>query len=146
MIIGAHVMVQSSNDAADKAFFKDVLKLPNVDAGQGFLLFGVPPTEIAVHEGSSGAHELFLMCRNIEAFLADMKKRGIAHTAAQNQGWGILSQVTLPGGGRLGVYQPLHKRPAQSAAKKTARTAAKRPAKTAAKTRKKASKRRTKRR
>lgn len=142
MIIGAHVMVQSSNDVADKAFFKDVLKLPNVDAGGGFLLFGVPPTEIAVHEGRGGAHELFLMCENIESFLAEMSKRGISSTPAQNQGWGILSQITLPGGGALGVYQPLHKRPKAVAAKK-AKPAAKRPARKAAK---KKTKKRAKRR
>src|SRR5690348_76709 len=116
MIIGAHVMVQSSNDAADKKFFSEVLKLPSVDAGGGFLLYAVPPSEIAIHEGSGGAHELFLMCDDIEDFVSDMRGRGLSITDARNHGWGIMSQLTLPGGGRLSVYQPLHKRPAAKAA------------------------------
>lgn len=129
MIIGAHVMVQSANDAADQAFFRDVLKLPSVDAGDGFLLFGVPPAEIAIHERGNGGHELFLMCEDIEDFLGQMGARGIAHTPAMNRGWGILAQITLPGGGALSVYQPLHKRPAQPGAKRRAKKTARRPAK-----------------
>jgi hypothetical protein len=111
MIIGAHVMIQSSNDAADKKFFSEVLKMPSVDAGGGFLLYAVPPSEIAIHEGSGSAHELYLMCDNVETFVAAMKKRDLACTPPQNHGWGILTQLTLPGGGKLGVYQPLHQRP-----------------------------------
>ena len=131
MIIGAHVMIQSGDDAADKAFLRDVLRFPNVDAGNGFLIFAVPSAEIAVHEGSAdGHHELFLMCDDVEAFIDDMKDRDIACTPAQNQGWGIITQVTLPGGGKLGVYQPQHKRPKPTAvrssgAKRKARKAAK---------------------
>lgn len=145
MIIGAHVMIQSGNDEADKAFFRDALKMPNVDAGGGFLLFAVPPTEIAVHGGSNGSHELYLMCDDVARFIADMSARGLSATPAQNQGWGIVTQLTLPGGGKLGVYQPLHKRPqavgsagaaapkgkARKAAKKTAKKAARKPAKKA---------------
>jgi hypothetical protein len=145
MIIGAHVMIQSSNDQADKGFFKDVLKMPSVDAGGGFLLFGVPPTEIAVHGGSNGSHELYLMCDDVAKFISDMKARGLTATPAQNQGWGIVTQLTLPGGGELGVYQPQHKRPkapgadrAAAAPKRKARTVAKKPArKTAARAAKK---------
>jgi hypothetical protein len=90
------------------------------------------------------------MCEDIGDFLAEMATRGVAHTAAQNRGWGILSQITLPGGGRLGVYQPLHKRPAHLAAAKRARKkTAKRTAKKAVKKKvgkKKVAKRRAKRR
>lgn len=111
MLIGAHVMIQSSNDAADKKFFTDVLKLSSVDAGGGFLLYGVPPTEVAVHGGTNGHHELLFMCKDVNAFVADMKKRGVSTTAPQNQGWGIVTQVTLPSGSTLGVYQPQHPRP-----------------------------------
>ncbi len=146
MIIGAHVMVQSTNDAADKEFFRDVLRLPNVDAGGGFLLFGVPPAEIAVHEGAGGAHELFLMCEDIDVFLSDMKTRGIAHTSAQNLSWGILSQITLPGGGRLGVYQPLHKRPASMSVNRPRKTAKPPARKTKPRKAKAKAKRRAKRR
>ena len=112
MIIGAHIMVQSTNDVADQAFLTNVLKLGSVDAGGGFMIFGVPPAEIAVHgSDKNGAHELFLMCEDIEDFIAMMREQDIAYTAPRNQGWGTLTHITLPGGGTLGVYQPHHKRP-----------------------------------
>jgi hypothetical protein len=118
MIIGAHIMVQSTNDAADQAFLTNVLKLSSVDAGGGFLIFGVPPAEIAVHgSDKNGAHELFLMCEDIEDFIAMMREQDIAYTAPRDQGWGTLTQITLPGGGTLGVYQPHHKRPKSVASK-----------------------------
>ena len=119
MIVGAHIMIQSSNYDADKAFFRDMLRLPSVDAGDGFLLFGVPPSEIAVHEGKDATHELFLMCDDVEDFIEQMTARDVACTEAMNRGWGILTQVTLPGGGKLGVYQPLHKRPKAKGARST---------------------------
>lgn len=158
MIIGTHMMVQSADEAADKAFFRDILKLPHVDAGDGFLLFAIPPSEIAIHEGSGSSHEMFLMCEDIEEFLAEMSEHGIAATPAQNQGWGILSQITLPGGGKLSVYQPQHERPEFGGAKrarrakraKRAKKAARRAAKNAGgrkiAKKKKAAKRRAKRR
>ena len=142
MIIGAHIMIQSTNDAADKAFLTNILKLSSVDAGGGFLIFGVPPAEIALHESDkNGAHELFLMCEDIEDFVAMMRVKDIAYTTPQNRGWGTMTQITLPGGGALGVYQPHHKRPKPvsvktAAKKKTAKkkkTAAKKPVKKAAK-------------
>ena len=111
MIIGAHVMVQSNNKEADKAFFRDILQFPNVDAGNGFLLFAAPATEIAIHEGSSETHELFLMCEDVDEFIADMRGRDVFCSPAQNRGWGIITHMTLPGGGRLSVYEPLHARP-----------------------------------
>jgi hypothetical protein len=112
MIIGAHIMVQSRNDKADQKFLTDVLKLSSVDNGGGFLIFGVPPAEIAVHASDKNdAHELFFMSDDIAGFVAEMKKRGIACTAPANRGWGTMTQLTLPGGGKLGVYQPHHKRP-----------------------------------
>ena len=112
MIIGAHVMLQSRNEKADKAFLADVLRLKSVDAGEGFLIFALPPSEVAVHESDKNdVHQLFLMCDDIQAFAADMKKRDIAITAPANRGWGTLAEVTLPGGGKLGVYQPHHARP-----------------------------------
>lgn len=126
MIIGAHVMIQSRDDAADKAFFTDVLKLSSVDAGGGFLIFGVPPTEVAVHESErNDVHQLYLMCEDIADFVAQMGRRGIAFTPPSHQGWGTLSEITLPGGGRLGVYQPHHPRPKHPARRAASKTAAK---------------------
>ena len=79
MIIGAHIMLQSRNDKADKAFLSDVLKFTSVDAGGGFLIFGLPPAEVAVHANDKNdVHQLYLMCDDIEAFVADMKQRGIS--------------------------------------------------------------------
>jgi hypothetical protein len=112
MIIGAHIMLQSRDDAADKAFLRDVLGLSWVDEGDGFLIFALPPSEVAVHESDSNdVHQLYLMCDDIGAFTAEMKTRGIAATPPQFRGWGTLTEITLPGGGKLGVYQPHHKRP-----------------------------------
>jgi hypothetical protein len=133
MIIGAHIMVQSMNDKADQAFLTEVLKLKSVDAGDGFLIFGVPPAEVAVHAGGKNdSHELFFMCDDIEDFVAMMDEKGIAYTPPANRGWGTMTQLTLPGGGKLGVYQPHHKRPkhtipkaTKKAAKKTKKTAKK---------------------
>ena len=125
MIIGAHVMLQSMNDAADMAFLTQVLKLKSVDAGNGFLIFGVPPAEVAVHgSDQNGVHELFFMVEDIGDFVELMEENDIAYTQPANRGWGTLTEVTLPGGGKLGVYQPHHKRPKHPAAKAPAKKAA----------------------
>jgi hypothetical protein len=115
VIIGAHIMLQSKDEAADKAFLADVLGLKSVDAGQGFLIFGIPPAEVAVHESDrNDVHQLFFMCDDMEVFAADMTARGIAFLPPRNQGWGTLTEITLPGGGKLGVYEPHHARPKHS--------------------------------
>src|SRR5678816_2527925 len=105
MIIGAHIQIQSINDKADQAFLAEVLKLGSVDAGGGFLIFGGGPAEVAIHEaGENGVHELYFMCDDIETFAGDMRARGVSCTAPMNRGWGTMMEVTLPGGGRIGVY------------------------------------------
>src|SRR5262245_24413746 len=102
MINGAHCIIYSSNSETDRDFFKDVLNLPNVDVGGGWLLFGLPPSEIAVHPAdASGKHELYLMCPDVEAFVTEMERRGIGCTEVKDQGWGLLTQLTLPGGGTI---------------------------------------------
>src|SRR5262245_33166667 len=112
MLTGAHAIIYSSNADADRAFFRDVLKLENVDVGGGWLIFALPPAEVAVHPAQDNdRHELYLMCADVAAFVADMKKRGIACSAVQDERWGLLTQLTLPGGGKIGVYQPRHPRP-----------------------------------
>ncbi len=112
MISGAHVIIYSTDAEADRAFLRDVLGLPNVDAGDGWLIFGLPASEVAVHpsEGDTG-HELYLLTDNIEAFAEALEGRGIACTPRRDMGWGILTTLSLPGGGTLGVYQPRHPRP-----------------------------------
>jgi hypothetical protein len=144
MIIGAHSIIYSTHPDADRAFLRDVLRLTNVEVGDGWLIFGLPPAEVAVHPSSENdVHEFYLMCDDVEAFVANMKTHDIACGAVQDQGWGVLTQITLPGGGKLGVYQPRHARPKPIGGKIPRRKAARRGSKTAAKT---AARRRTRKR
>ncbi len=112
MIVGAHAIIYSTNADADRAFLRDVLGFPHADAGGGWLIFGLPPSEVAVHPGEhNDRHELYLMCDDVDAFIADMGRRQVTCGPIQNLGWGKLTALTLPGGGKLGVYQPRHARP-----------------------------------
>ena len=112
MIHGAHAIVYSRKPEADRAFFRDVLGLPHVDVGQGWLIFGLPPSEVAVHPSrKNNLHELYLMCDDVSALIGKMKKRRIKCTAAKDQGYGVVTTITLPGGGKLGAYEPRHARP-----------------------------------
>ncbi len=117
MIIGAHSAIHSTNPDADRAFLRDVLGLTHVDVGDGWLIFGLPPSEVAVHPSDrNDVHEFYLMCDDIEAFVAKMKERDVACGPVQDRGWGLLSELSLPGGGKLGVYEPRHARPAPMSA------------------------------
>jgi len=112
MINGAHVVLYSTDPDADRAFLRDVLGLPHVDAGGGWLIFGLPPSEVAVHPAESGGrHELYLMCEDVDGFVAAATARAVACSEVQDRGWGRLTAITLPGGGELGVYEPRHERP-----------------------------------
>ena len=112
MISGAHVIIYSKDTDADRAFLRDIVELTHVDVGGGWLIFGLPPSEVAVHPAEDGGgHELYLMCDDIGRFCEQMALHGLSTTTVQNAGWGLLTQVTLPGGGKLGVYQPRHARP-----------------------------------
>ena len=112
MISGAHSIIYSTNPEADRGFLRDVIGLPHVDVGGGWLIFGLPPSEVAVHPSDkNNVHEFYLMCDDVEVFVADMKRRQIVCDAVQDEGWGLLTHVTLPGGGKVGVYQPRHARP-----------------------------------
>jgi hypothetical protein len=122
MITGAHSILYSTNADADRAFLRDVLGFPGVDAGEGWLIFGLPPAEVAVHPGDNDVHELYLMCDDVESLVATLRGHDVACEPPQDRGWGILTGVTLPGGGKLGIYQPRHARPApMGASKKPAR-------------------------
>jgi hypothetical protein len=112
MINGAHSIIYSKNPEADRTFLRDVLGLPGVDVGHGWLIFGLPPAEVAVHPGDENdVHELYLMCDDVAALVADLTARNFACGPVLNRGWGLLTQVSLPGGGRLGIYEPRHARP-----------------------------------
>jgi hypothetical protein len=122
MIIGAHSIIYSKSPTADRAFLRDVLGFPSVDAGEGWLIFGLPPAEVAVHPSDKNdVHELYLMCDDVHALVAQMTARNVACRPVQDQGWGLLTQVTLPGGGKLGIYQPRHARPKPMVARQAKR-------------------------
>ena len=113
MITGAHSIIYSTDAEADRACLRDVLKLTNVDVGHGWLIFGLPPAEVAVHPSdSNGMYEFYLMCDDLDAVIAELKKKRIACEPVQDLPYGLLTKLTLPGGGKLGVYQPRHARPA----------------------------------
>jgi len=112
MITGMHAIIYSTDPDADRAFLRDVLNFPHVDAGEGWLIFGLPPAELAVHPSDQkDKQELFLICDDIQAFVQEMARLNIAHTQIQHLSWGRITYITLPGGSRLGVYQPTHPRP-----------------------------------
>lgn len=112
MINGAHSIIFSADADADRAFLRDVLGLPHVDVGDGWLIFGLPPAEVAVHpSGKNDAHQLYLMTHDVEALIETLSLRDIDCSPVQDQGWGLVTEVTLPGGGKLPVYQPRHARP-----------------------------------
>lgn len=100
-----------SRDAdADRAFLRDVLGYPNVDAGGGWLIFKLPPAEVAVHPTDTAeTHELYLMCDDLERTMEELRAKGVEFAdPVSDQGWGLLTAITLPGGGRLGLYEPRH--------------------------------------
>ncbi len=112
MITGAHSIIYSAQPEQDRAFFKDVLKFPHVDVGGGWLIFKTPPAEVAIHPAQqSGKQEFYLMCEDIEKFVQLMQETNILCTSIHEEFWGRLVDITLPGGGVLGVYQPLHASP-----------------------------------
>ncbi len=113
MIVGAHVVVASKDPEADHAFFRDVLKLSSVDAGGGYIIFGLPKSEASIHktEGEVPHHALYLLCDDVKAFVAEMKEIGVECGPVANQGWGAVVEIKLPSGAPLGVYEPRHSRP-----------------------------------
>jgi len=114
MISGAHVIIYSVDAEADRVFFRDVLGFPSVDAGQGWLIFALPPAEIAFHPAAeNGKHEIYLMCDDVAATIQTLERQKVKCDPMADLGWGLLTHVSLPGGGRLGLYQPKHQRAAR---------------------------------
>ena len=108
-ITGMHALMYSKKADATRAFFRDVLGFPSVDAGQGWLIFAMPPAELAVHPAEDAEyHELYLMCDDIDSTIAELRRKGVATAPIQEQPWGRLTQITLPSGEELGVYEPKH--------------------------------------
>ena len=109
MMFGAHVIISSKDAKADRAFLRDVLGLPSVDAGHEWLIFALPPAEVAVHpaEKTSG-HELYFMCDDLKAEISTLGKKGVQCSQVQEARWGSITHIRLPGGGEVGLYQPKH--------------------------------------
>ena len=113
MITGVHALIFTTDAERDRAFFRDVLEFPSVDAGGGWLIFGLPPAELAAHPAETGGQwELYLMCDDVEATVADLKAKGVDVTRPiSDEGFGLTTAVRLPGGSELGLYQPRHLSP-----------------------------------
>jgi len=110
-ITGLHAILYSKKDDATRRFFKDVLGWPSVDAGRGWLIFQSPPADLAVHPSDEDeVHELYLMCDDVERTIGDLKGKGVETTGISDQPWGRLTHILLPGGDRLGLYEPKHPR------------------------------------
>jgi catechol 2,3-dioxygenase-like lactoylglutathione lyase family enzyme len=120
MITGAHIVVYTTDPEADRAFFRDVLQFNSVDAGQGWLIFALPPAEAAFHDAdrtdppAKARHELFFICDDIAATLRDLAQKNVPVSAVSEQRWGKLATFTLPGGSKVRIYQPKHPRPTHS--------------------------------
>jgi hypothetical protein len=110
VIRGAHTILYSTDAEGDRAFLRDVLGLAHVDAGGGWLIFRLPPGEVAVHPaGTSGAVELYLVCDDVAETVAELTGKGVVFDSpVSDQGWGLLTTLRLPGGGRLGLYEARH--------------------------------------
>jgi predicted enzyme related to lactoylglutathione lyase len=115
VITGVHAIVFSQEAEQVRAFLKDVLGLSSVDAGGGWLIFALPPAELAVHPADGdGRHELYLMCDDIHATLAELRGKGVGVARdVTDQGWGLLAAIRLPDGSEFPIYQPRHPSPRQ---------------------------------
>lgn len=122
MINAAHVVIYTKDAEADRAFFRDVLGFPSVDAGQGWLIFALPSAELGIHPTNEdggpasdvlrGRHQLYLMCDDVETTASQLKSKGVEFTQPVNDvGWGLLTTLKLPGGSELYLYQPKHASP-----------------------------------
>jgi catechol 2,3-dioxygenase-like lactoylglutathione lyase family enzyme len=119
MINGAHFVLYSKDPDADRMFFRDVLGFRAVDAGEGWLIFALPPAEMAVHPSTEPfvqRHEehdlsgtvLYLMCDELRSFIKSLEAKGVACTVIEEEEWGLTTTITLPSGGAIGLYQPTH--------------------------------------
>ena len=118
MIFGAHVIVYSKDAQADRAFLRDVLGFSSVDAGHGWLIFALPPAEVAVHPAEENLrHELYFMCEDLKAEISRLRNKGVQCSDVQDARWGLITKILLPGGSEVGLYQPRHPTALASASK-----------------------------
>jgi hypothetical protein len=109
MISGAHIVLYSKDAEGDRLFFRDVLRFPSVDAGHGWLIFALPPAEAAFHPAEhNGPDELYLMCGDLKAEMETLTRKGVECSPIEHERWGSITKITLPGGGKVGLYEPKH--------------------------------------
>jgi catechol 2,3-dioxygenase-like lactoylglutathione lyase family enzyme len=108
MIYGSHVVLFSRDADADRAFLSEVLGFDHVDAGGGWLIFGLPPAEAAVHPADAPGAELYFMCDDLESEMRALAAKGVACSEVEEARWGSVTKIRLPGGGEVGLYQPRH--------------------------------------
>jgi catechol 2,3-dioxygenase-like lactoylglutathione lyase family enzyme len=109
MIFGSHMIIYSKDATADRLFFRDILGFPSVDAGQGWLIFALPPAELAVHPAAEDdGHEIYFMCDDLKAEISALQAKGIGCSDVHEARWGLITKLRLPGGGSVGLYQPKH--------------------------------------
>jgi catechol 2,3-dioxygenase-like lactoylglutathione lyase family enzyme len=111
MIFGAHVILYSRDEEADRAFLRDVLGFSSVDAGHGWLIFALPPAEAAIHPADAPSSDLYLMCDDLTADMESLRARGVEFSKVEEARWGKVTRFRLPGGGEVGLYQPSHASP-----------------------------------
>ena len=112
MISGAHVMLFTQDEDADRAFLRDVLEIPCIDSGGGWLIFKLPPAELGVHgHGKNDFHQLYLICDDVDATIARLADKGVTCGEIMEASWGRATSVPLPGGGKIGIYEAHHARP-----------------------------------
>jgi hypothetical protein len=113
VINGVHAIIYTRDAEADRGFFRDVLDLPSVDAGDGWLIFSLPPAELAAHPTDGEAHhELYLMCEDVRATVEDLRSKGVELTREiSDEGFGLMAALRLPGGSELALYEPRHPSP-----------------------------------
>jgi hypothetical protein len=103
------VVIYSKDAEADRSFFRDVLRMPVVDAGQGWLIFALPPSEVAFHPADrNDSHQLYLICDDLQLTIKELEAQGVQCDKPSEQSWGITTEIHLPGGGRIGLYRPKH--------------------------------------
>jgi catechol 2,3-dioxygenase-like lactoylglutathione lyase family enzyme len=113
LINGAHALIFTKNADGTRAFFRDVLGFPSVDAGGGWLIFALPPAELGIHpDEGADRHELYLMCDDIRATVEELRGKGVEFTGPiRDEGFGQVAWARIPGGGELALYQPRHPSP-----------------------------------
>jgi hypothetical protein len=108
-VSGAHVLLFSPEADAVRAVLSETFGWSHVDAGDGWLIFALPPAEVAVHPADAPTQEMYLMCDDLDVTIADLRSKGVEFRGEPaDRGWGIVTTMVLPGGLEMGLYQPRH--------------------------------------